>query len=327
MENLLLFTATARGLYVFRRDGDQWSEVAGGERSHHFTSVAARDGLILAGSQDGIFRSNDMGQTWWEANEGLTIRHVRWMAIHPDDVDLAFAGTEPAAIFVSHDGGSSWEECPEVAELRDEYDWNLPYSPKAGCIRGFAFHGSRGYAAAEQGGFLVSDSRGETWGLAAGSTGDPDRRVPENYIHPDVHSVAVHPTSADRVFAPTGGGFYYSTDGGTTWDQIYQCYCRAVWLDPADPGHIVFGPADSVDRNGRIEESIDGGQPWEPIMSGLDDVWSEHMVERFVQADDELLAVLSNGELIAAPLGTQTWRWRQVLPALQDVNAAAVMPD
>ena len=38
------------------------------------------------------------------------------------------------------------------------------------------------------------------------------------------------------------------------------------------------------------------------------------MVERFLQAGDELVAVLSNGELVAAPLATLAWRrcgrWR-----------------
>jgi hypothetical protein len=32
------------------------------------------------------------------------------------------------------------------------------------------------------------------------------------------------------------------------------------------------------------------------------------MVERFLQAGDELVAVLSNGELVAAPLARLAWR-------------------
>jgi len=46
------------------------------------------------------------------------------------------------------------------------------------------------------------------------------------------------------------------------------------------------------------------------------------MVERFVQAGDDLVAVLSNGQLIAAPLATLAWQ--SLLPAEQGVTAVAV---
>ena len=45
------------------------------------------------------------------------------------------------------------------------------------------------------------------------------------------------------------------------------------------------------------------------------------MVERFVQVADELFAVLSNGELLAAPLATL--EWRRVLPNIKDIRAIA----
>ena len=161
--------------------------------------------------------------------------------------------------------GKSWRACAEVTQLRDKFKWSLPYSPEAGCVRGFAFHGSRAYAAVEVGGVLRSDDNGETWQLAEGSDGNPSfEGPPEPFIYPDVHSIEVHPSSPDLVYAPTGGGFYRSNDGGKTWKLFYDCYCRAVWVDPLDPEHFILGPADYVNSNGRIEESRDGGQigPW-----------------------------------------------------------------
>ena len=105
------------------------------------------------------------------ASAGLSDRHVRWMAYHPEQSDFELAGTEPAGIFISRDGGESWRECPEVAEMRHRFRWYLPYSPEAGCVRGFAHHGDRAYAAVEVGGVLVSQDGGETWTLAQGSPG------------------------------------------------------------------------------------------------------------------------------------------------------------
>jgi photosystem II stability/assembly factor-like uncharacterized protein len=317
-----LFAATAHGLLTFVREGDGWREDDQALPGHRFTCITGQDHAVLAGTRRGIYRSGDLGQTWWQANDGLSELHVRWLAFHPSDANLAFAGTEPAAIFVSRDGGQSWQECPEVASLRDALGWDLPYSPEAGCVRDLAFHELRGYAAVEQGGVLRTEDRGQTWGLVEGSTGRPHTRVPPGFIHPDVHSIVVHPSSQDQLYAPTGGGFYYSSDGGQTWALLYRCYCRAVWADPLRPGHVILGPADGVDRNGRIEESLDGGQSWQPVMAGLETHWPHHMVERFVQGGDDLVAVLSNGQLIAAPLATLAWQ--SLLPAEQDVTAVAV---
>ena len=321
MNKLLL--ATEQGIVICERNGDSWHEVLRGLADQHVTSVIAREGVILAGTENGIFRSEDEGQAWEEASHGLTAPHVRWMAFHPDVSDLEFAGTEPAEIFVSHNGGDSWRACPEVAQLRDRFEWSLPYSPEAGCVRGFAFHESRLYAAVEVGGVLVSDDRGETWRLAEGSDGNPDLEgPPEPFVYPDVHSLEVHPTSPDLVYAPTGGGFYRSKDSGRTWKLFYDCYCRAVWVDPQNPDHMILGPADGVDRNGRIEESKDGGQSWSMASNGLQVPWRRGMVERFVQAGEELFAVLSNGQLLSSSLSAL--EWKRILPDISNVNAVTV---
>jgi hypothetical protein len=249
------------------------------------------------------------------------------LAYHPDISDREFAGTEPAGIFVSHDGAATWRGCPEVERLRDAHRWFLPYSPAAGCVRGFAFHGDRAYAAVEVGGVLRSDDGGESWQLAAGSSGNPSLdhpslgEAPASQVYPDAHSIAVHPSSPDLVYAPTGGGFYTSSDGGAAWAQRYECYCRAAWIDPHDPQHVILSPADGVERNGRIEESDDGGQTWRSASAGLVVPWAHRLVERFAQIEDELLAVLSDGELWAAPLSSLTWR--RLLPQVRDVTAAA----
>jgi photosystem II stability/assembly factor-like uncharacterized protein len=315
-----LILATEQGIVVCEREGDGWALSTRGLTDQHVTSVIAREGVILAGTEDGIYRSDDEGKTWEETSNGLTTRHVRWMTYHPDISNLEFAGTEPANIFVSHNGGESWRACPEVAQLRDQFKWSLPYSPEAGCVRGFAFHRSRVYAAVEVGGVLVSDDNGETWRLVEGSDGKPDLEgPPEPFVYPDVHSIEVHPSSADLVYAPTGGGFYRSNDGGGTWKLFYDCYCRAVWVDPQDPDHLILGPADGVDRNGRIEESRDGGKSWALASNGLSVPWRRGMVERFYQVGDELFAILSNGQLFRTSLASLDWN--RILPNITGVNA------
>jgi photosystem II stability/assembly factor-like uncharacterized protein len=244
-------------------------------------------------------------------------------------MDLEFVGTEPAGVFVSRDGAATWRSRPEVEALRDRHGWFLPYSPEAGCVRGFAFHGDRIYAAVEVGGVLRSDDWGETWRLAGGSTGEPTFNIPSApLVFADVHSIETHPASPDLVYAATAEGLYRSRDGGETWSVSHAgSYCRAVWVDPADPDHIVLSPADSVNRkNGRIEESRDGGNNWKRASEGLDLPWPDRMVERFARIEHQLLAVTNDGRLYAAPL--PTLRWERILGEIEGVQAVApYLPD
>lgn len=317
-----LILATEDGVWLAEDNNGSWQLERRGLNGRFVTSIIAREGVILAGTTDGIFRSDDCGASWYEQSSGLTERHVRWLAYHPDVSDYEFAGTEPAAIFVSRDGGESWQERPEVASLREKFGWWLPYSPEAGCIRDFAFHGQHAFAAVEVGGLLCSDDGGSSWQLAAGSDGRPNFGEPQaGYIHPDVHSIAVHPANHNWLFAPTGGGFYTSKNGGSRWQPLYpNCYVRAVWLNPANSQEIVLGPADgSSGKNGRIEHSLDGGNTWQPLTSAQ----NRSMVERFVQVGSHLFAVMSNGSVWHSPLPRQNWT--PILPKETRINALCQM--
>lgn len=314
-----IWVATQDGVVRVTAGSQGWREEGRSLAGCHVTSIIAREGVILAGTRDGIFRSDDGGQSWQEASQGLTHRHVRWLSYHPQVSDLELAGTEPAAIFVSHDGAASWEERPAVAELRDQYDWMLPYSPNDGCIRGFAVQGERLYAAAEDGALLRSDDHGDSWALAPGSPGRRTHLPAPGEIHSDTHSVEVHASDPDLVLSPTGGGLFLSEDGGATWRNLYRCYCRAAWWDPDDPQHILFGPAGGVDRFGRFAESWDGGASWQETP---EQPWSRHMVERLLPAGDRLFAVLSDGSWQARALPSGSW---EPLPGVGWVTALTAM--
>ena len=121
--NNLLFLATDHGLITIERSRDRWIERFRALNEIHATCVVAHDGIALAGTTEGVFRSDDLGKTWQPRNEGLSIPHVRWLRFHHEDRDLVLAGTQPGGIFISHDSGDTWRECPEVASLRDEKGW------------------------------------------------------------------------------------------------------------------------------------------------------------------------------------------------------------
>lgn len=316
-----LVAATRKGVVRLEWDGETWHEADRFFKHRDIRTVATQGMCAIAGGQEGAIRSVDGGRNWTEANAGLSIPYIRWLAFHPDKIGLVVAGTEPAMIFLSLDSGITWHERPEVAHMREAHGWSLPYSPESGCVRGFACHQQRMYAAVEQGGLLRADDWGETWRFVEGTCRGPSESPDGKTLHPDVHSVFVHTTSPERVFAPTGGGFYRSENGGATWELLYSCYCRAGWVNPADPEHIVLGPADGVSCNGRIEESRDGGHSWIPTVRSLKTPWQHDMVERFVTLHDSLVAVRTDGRLFRSAF--ETIQWEPFLPDVPDVRFLA----
>lgn len=313
-EGLLRAEATANG----------WSLSDAMVSGQRLRTVASRGGILVVGTTTGAYRSLDDGASWHDISHGLHEWHIRRVDHHSCNGKFFFAGTEPAGLYRLEPGETSWTACLEVAELRDELQWRMPYSPAAGCVRGFAFHGERAYAAVEVGGLLRSDDGGKTWALAEGSSGRPDDEPVDGRLHPDVHSVVVHESSCDHVVAATGGGLFRSTDGGTRWSCLYECYCRSAWIDPRDADRIIFGPADGVESMGRIEQSLDGGKTWQSAWSGLSAPWKDSMVERFVQIDQRLFAVLSNGHLLVADRGEPAWtRVLSRVEGITDLAASA----
>jgi hypothetical protein len=309
-------------------DGLHWSDAGRAPVlcGRFVTSLVRIGDTLVAGLRDGVALSGDRGGTWRNLDEGLGEPHVRWLAdAGTPGAPRLLAGTEPAAVWRTEDL-AAWTESRGVTGLRDRHGWFLPYSPAAGCVRGFAVAGERVYAAVEVGGLLRSDDGGAGWRLAGGSDGVPTfAEPPPGTIHPDVHSVLVHPGSPDHVLAATAGGLYVSTDGGDRWERRTPvCYTRALWVDPADPDHIVLGVATRVgDKQGRIERTRDGGRRWarDP---GAEGPWAAAMVERFTVTSDALVAVLSDGRVLELRDGEL---WHHLEGIADGVRAVCEVPD
>lgn len=110
-------------------------------------------------------------------------------------------------------------------------------------------------------------------------------------------------------------GIVIAEGGGPEWCILRRgLNGRKVTSAVSRQGVILAGTTDGVFR------SDDDGRTWRLASDGLVVPWPSHLVERFVQLGSQLLAVLSNGQLLSAPL--ESLAWRPILAKVQGVNTA-----
>ena len=62
----------------------------------------AKQSVIFAGTDHGLFRSMDSGENWVESKQGLFNQDIRALAVDPKNPQLVYAGT-PKGIFKSEE--------------------------------------------------------------------------------------------------------------------------------------------------------------------------------------------------------------------------------
>ena len=174
---------------------------------------------VFAGADDGIYRSRDGGQSFTRLDSPMNASDVWRIAIDPTDPDIIFAGTRPAALFRSTDGGRNWRKLP--AEIVDE-------CPNVGVPRVTALTVDPSdprvvWAGIEVDGVRRSTDGGESWS-----------RITNGIYDLDIHDIAVTVNGATTVLTSTPGEIFASADRGESWqglgmrDQFCLRYCR-IW--------------------------------------------------------------------------------------------------
>ncbi|MDZ7313007.1 MAG: hypothetical protein ONB45_17205 [candidate division KSB1 bacterium] len=163
-----LLAATEDGIYVSTHRGERWA-LAGlkGKGIRTIVQDPTRAKIFWAGTEDdGVFRSDDGGETWQPFNHGAQLVTVYTIAIDPKNPDTIYLGTHEGGVYRSDDGGKSWQQ--KITGLKNLVVHALailPSNPKivfAGTINGGLYRSTDGGETWE----FNSQEDGQVWGLS-----------------------------------------------------------------------------------------------------------------------------------------------------------------
>src|SRR5438094_83697 len=107
------------GAWLSPDGGESWRRVGKGlgneSRIFGLTVHPREPRTVFAGANDGIYKSGDGGQSFERLQSPMDNLDVWRIAIDPTDPDIIFAGTRPAALFRSKDGGARRRSDPALA--------------------------------------------------------------------------------------------------------------------------------------------------------------------------------------------------------------------
>jgi len=194
----IYFTHT-HGIQVSHDRGQTWSDASASLHRKYSQAIrvdSRRQGLLLAGNEEGIFRSEDGGRSWKSAGAaGYQVVHLEQS---PHDPCYWLAASQGGGLFVSTDCGVSFESNGSLAVGRNISD--IAFDPKSAdriAVAGWGF------------GVMVSEDRGKSW--QSRNQGLPGVSV---------WSVAFDPAAGGRIYASVHEeALYLSTDYGRTWSK------------------------------------------------------------------------------------------------------------
>lgn len=261
----------------------------------------------------GVWRSDDDGASWtltrltrgsmddWAANAPDFAAMIGWADAPLPFADqfkqvwslhhahgVLYAGTKPASLLASRDGGATWARVDSLSEHPSAGSWN----PGAA---GLVLHtivsdpGDAGklWLGISAAGVFASEDGGATW--------DRRNRLANaeacgHHDHPAgprdgetghcVHNMMRAPGGGERLYQQNHHGVWRSNDGGRSWEDITpglpSTFGFPIRVHPRDAGTVWTLPLNG-DSAGRfppdaacaVWRSRDGGQSWQAMRQGL----------------------------------------------------------
>lgn len=215
--------------------------------------------LYAASYKNGVFKSNDGGQSWAAVNGGLGVEdnlQVRKIVIDPNESQTLYAGIEAShtdndtvqgGLFKSTNAGVSWSRIdtpmPQLSV------WDIAVVPGNPQIIYTAVSSEFDHRLEETfpGGVYKSVDGGTSWARVSTGFGSAENL--------DISSIAIHPVNPNILYATTadapyhdqssGRGVFKSTDAGANWEAVNDGVgvldLNVVTIDPTNPSVVFLG--------------------------------------------------------------------------------------
>ena len=299
--DVLILVGTMKGAFIVRSDRRRQNWDVGGPyfpgSAVYALAFDARAGRhrLWAGPHSmhwgGLLRSSDdFGQTWtnpeqanvkFPQDSGAALAQI-WQIVpgRDSEPDTLYCGVEPAALFVSRDGGDSWSLTEGL--------WNHPHRPRwqpgggGLCLHTILLDPERPdrmRIAVSAAGMYVTDDGGASW--RASNKGVRADFLPDKYpeFGQCVHKVVQARRRPDRLFLQNHWGLYRSDDRGESWTDVANGvpsdFGFPMAIHPHDPDTAWIVPLESdqfrctPDGKLRVYRTRDGGAEWQPQTDGL----------------------------------------------------------
>jgi ligand-binding sensor domain-containing protein len=277
------FSSEGGGLYLLPRDQAEATKVFE-DNSNGVPELLIDKGMMLAGTNEGVWRSDDGGSKWTRFNAGLIAQRVNDIVIDRSDavyagsyggvfrstdsgqtwternkglekdigvLDMAidgagrlFLGTYLAGIYRSVDAGASWQKLNTGIE-RTPGNWIMNMAVNS---KGHVF------ACVLDAGVFRSADNGSTWQPAAAG-----------FFHDKCHALTVD--SRDRVYAANSKGNLFRSHDGISWREL-----EASNPPLDDPSEIVIDSDDRVyfgGSNKGVFRFLEDNARWQALNQAL----------------------------------------------------------